>query len=90
MLRLTAELEAALRSHEERLLRASEPDDISLAVRRRSQEARDHVLAALSRVVRGTYGFCQSCQLPISEDRLMAIPHAAQCSNCAHRGGNDR
>lgn len=89
MLRLTGELETALRSHEERLLLALEPDDISMAVHRRSQKARDEVLAALSRVVSGTYGFCQSCQLPISEDRLMAIPHAARCANCAHRVGND-
>lgn len=89
MLQLTAELETALRSHEERLLLDFEPDDISMAVHGRSQKARDEVLAALSRVVSGSYGFCQTCQLPISEDRLMAIPHAAQCANCAHRVGND-
>lgn len=81
--RLASELEKALDFHEERLLQIPEPDDISMAVHRRSEEARDEVLAALSRIVDNTYGTCERCHGPISEERLEAIPQARHCMTCA-------
>ncbi len=43
-------------------------------------EARyDNVLAALSRIEKGTYGVCQVCGGTIEEARLSADPAAATC-----------
>jgi len=88
--RLRTDLEKALRFHEELLLQTPEPDDISMAVQRRSTQARDEVLAALSRMVDHTYGVCEACHLPISEERLEAMPHTRYCVNCAHRIRGER
>lgn len=41
--------------------------------------------AALSRIEEGSYGECATCGEPVSEKRLEAIPHAAQCINCASK-----
>jgi RNA polymerase-binding transcription factor DksA len=30
----------------------------------------------------GTYGICESCGLPIAEERLEALPEAVHCFNC--------
>ena len=34
----------------------------------------------------GTYGTCETCGRPISEERLEAIPYATQCIDCRRRG----
>lgn len=39
--------------------------------------------AALNRIDDGTYGTCLSCDNPISEARLGAVPDAALCKDCA-------
>jgi len=39
--------------------------------------------AALNRIADGTYGTCAQCGDEISEDRLMAVPTAGLCKNCA-------
>ncbi|MCZ7534196.1 MAG: TraR/DksA C4-type zinc finger protein [Acidimicrobiia bacterium] len=83
--RLKTELETALRSHEERLVQDPEQDDISMTVYRRSQEAHDEIVAALSRMSEGTYGICETCGGAISEDRLEVMPHTRLCMSCAHR-----
>lgn len=41
------------------------------------------VEAALERVRRGTYGFCTTCNKPISAKRLAAVCDAARCISCA-------
>lgn len=38
--------------------------------------------SALGRVKNDTYGICLSCQLPISDERLEAVPHALVCRHC--------
>lgn len=38
--------------------------------------------AALARIDRGTYGTCQRCGRPISEERLEALPYAELCIDC--------
>ena len=37
---------------------------------------------ALLRLENGTYGFCVSCDAEISQNRLLAIPWAANCVQC--------
>lgn len=41
-----------------------------------------HLNMALERIEEGTYGFCEECGKPISEDRLEAVPHARLCIDC--------
>ncbi len=38
---------------------------------------------ALEKLADGTYGTCDSCGEPISEERLDAIPSATLCISCA-------
>ena len=37
---------------------------------------------ALERIEIGTYGTCASCQRPIAEARLSALPYANRCIDC--------
>lgn len=76
-------LEEALRSHEDRLDGEPELDDISIAIRRRSQEAQAEIMAALARIRDGSFGRCAKCHSAISSDRLEAMPHTGLCLNCA-------
>ncbi len=39
--------------------------------------------AALERIADGIYGICLKCEEPISDARLIAVPDAALCKNCA-------
>lgn len=41
------------------------------------------VEAALHRMQRGGYGYCQKCGSPINGPRLQAIPYARYCISCA-------
>jgi RNA polymerase-binding transcription factor DksA len=41
---------------------------------------------ALRRIEEGTFGICQTCRQPISEERLEAIPYATQCIDCRRKG----
>jgi RNA polymerase-binding protein DksA len=43
----------------------------------------DDVASALARLDAGTYGICESCGQPISEERLEARPVARLCIRCA-------
>lgn len=49
-------------------------------------EVRNHmrlqVEAALQRLDEGTYGYCEDCLKPISEERLKAMPFARRCIDC--------
>lgn len=44
--------------------------------------------AALGRLAGGTYGRCATCDAPLTEERLAALPTARDCVGCAR--GNDR
>jgi RNA polymerase-binding protein DksA len=41
-----------------------------------------HIDQALERVESGVYGLCHSCQKPIADERLEAVPHARLCIQC--------
>ena len=38
---------------------------------------------ALARIDRGEYGICETCGEPIGAGRLLALPSAVQCVDCA-------
>lgn len=44
------------------------------------------VRRALRKMELGTYGACESCREPISEERLEALPWAALCIRCKLSG----
>ena len=48
----------------------------------RAREAIEEIESALARVEDGSYGTCQSCERPISFERLEALPSAAFCATC--------
>jgi len=54
------------------------------------EENSEHVLrsidGALQRIGDGTFGICETCGQPISEERLEAIPYATQCIDCRRKG----
>ena len=81
------ELRAVLRSLEARLREEPELDEISVAIRLRSEEAHGEVAAALSRIGDGSFGICERCQTAVGPDRLEAMPHARYCVSCATRKG---
>jgi DnaK suppressor protein len=41
-----------------------------------------HIDMALKRIEEDIYGLCENCGLPISKDRLEALPHARLCISC--------
>lgn len=68
------------------------PADVATETYERSkdlglQKDQEHLLeqidSALERIDSGTYGWCTDCGRPIPEDRLMAMPYAANCLACA-------
>lgn len=77
------ELVEALHQHEARLDADVDHDDIAALVQRRSERARSEILAALSRMEEGTYGFCVTCGQQIPANRLIAVPHTPHCTSCA-------
>lgn len=83
--RFRSELEDMLRSHESRLVEVDDTDDISLAIRNRSEKARAEIQAALARMIDGTFGKCEGCGNAIGTDRLEAVPYTRFCKTCAAR-----
>ncbi len=59
------------------LLCRSCPDDMGAQL----QLAR--IDAALSRMARGSYGYCASCGSPVGVERLKTDPTASHCSKCS-------
>lgn len=55
-----------------------------LALRDRNQQHLGQVEAALRRLEDGTFGTCRRCGKPIGDERLEALPWAADCIDC-HR-----
>ena len=54
-----------------------------LALRDRERLQLRDVEDALLRLDAGTYGACTNCHKPIAAERLVAIPWAGQCIDCA-------
>lgn len=49
------------------------------------RDALGEVEAAIDRLEKGTYGYCERCGQPISPDRLEAKPAARRCIACASK-----
>ena len=68
----------------------STPDEPSTASPEDSLVAIEEVLSevelALSRLDRGTYGRCASCEEPIDDTLLVRVPTLAVCPDCATAG----
>ncbi|GAC1546550.1 MAG: hypothetical protein NVS3B12_35010 [Acidimicrobiales bacterium] len=46
--------------------------------------------AALGRLARGTYGRCATCDTPLTDERLAAVPTAQDCIGCAAQRARPR
>ena len=55
---------------------------LHLALRRRLEERRSEIEAALKRLDTGAYGICEDCGEEIGLARLMASPTAQLCVHC--------
>lgn len=81
--RFRSEVEDMLRAHESRIVESDDTDDISLAIRNRSEQARAEIQAALARMIDGSFGRCEGCGNAIGVDRLEAVPYTRFCKSCA-------
>jgi RNA polymerase-binding protein DksA len=57
--------------------------DMMAATIERERKTLSEIEAALKRISEGDYGVCESCEEPISEARLRALPWARLCISCA-------
>jgi DnaK suppressor protein len=57
--------------------------EITLSLLGGNKVALDQIDAAIERIENGSYGRCEECGLKIPKSRLEAMPHAAQCVQCA-------
>jgi RNA polymerase-binding protein DksA len=64
--------------------------ELALETMSRDWKTSNAVNAALARIAGGTYGICGSCEEPINERRLDAIPWAEQCIVCQHRAEHEQ
>jgi DnaK suppressor protein len=64
---------------------AMQAQAMSQASGRRTEELLRSVDAAIQRVDDGEYGFCQSCDEPIAEQRLAFNPAVLHCIECAEK-----
>jgi RNA polymerase-binding protein DksA len=55
----------------------------SLALRRHLEGMIKEIDRAILRAQKGTYGICERCKGPISEERLKVMPSATFCIECA-------
>lgn len=60
-----------------------ENDEVLLAIDGEAQQTVMFIDAALARIKAGSYGICAKCQEEIPSQRLLALPYATTCINCA-------
>jgi len=60
--------------------------EIDYSLEENSESVLRSIDAALRRIEDGTFGICETCGQPISEERLEAIPYATQCIDCRRKG----
>ena len=61
---------------------ALQSQEMAKELRRRKEEERRSIRAALKRIDKGWYGNCGLCQKPIAEERLEIFPDVLTCVNC--------
>ena len=60
--------------------------EIDYSLEENSEQVLRSIDRALQRIDEGTFGICETCGQPISEERLDAIPYATQCIDCRRKG----
>ena len=60
--------------------------EIDYSLEENSEQVLRAIDGALQRIEEGTFGICETCGQPISEERLEAIPYATQCIDCRRKG----
>ncbi|MBI5301387.1 MAG: TraR/DksA C4-type zinc finger protein [Chloroflexi bacterium] len=55
----------------------------ALALRRHLEGMLQEIERAIARAEKGTYGICERCKQPISDERLKVMPSATLCITCA-------
>lgn len=60
-----------------------ENDEVVDAIGGETRVAIAATRAALERLANGSYGQCESCGEPIAPARLLAMPEATRCIDCA-------
>jgi len=60
-----------------------ENDDVLLAIDGEAQQTIKFIDVALARIKAGNYGICTKCHEKIPSQRLLALPYATTCINCA-------
>ncbi|HEX6051320.1 MAG TPA: TraR/DksA C4-type zinc finger protein [Gemmatimonadaceae bacterium] len=55
---------------------------IGVMLENRTQARYEAIVAALERLVAGTYGTCGACANPIPYGRLLVMPEATHCVRC--------
>jgi len=60
-----------------------ENDEVLSAIADESYHEAQHIRAALQRLEQGAYGICTECGEIIAEERLLAVPYATHCVQCA-------
>ena len=63
----------------------TEGDEVLEGLERASLQEIEQIRAALLRIEDGRYGICVSCDTPIGEGRLAAVPYATVCKDCAEK-----
>ncbi|MBI3313382.1 MAG: TraR/DksA C4-type zinc finger protein [Candidatus Omnitrophica bacterium] len=56
--------------------------EFNLGLASNEQQSLNLIDAAIRKIDDGTYGTCELCSKPISQKRLMAVPHAPHCIKC--------
>ncbi len=88
------ELDERLREIDDELVSHNSRDSEELAIERETDEVLEGmglsgqqeiraINAALQRVDAGEYGFCVTCGVVVSEERLDALPYTPFCRDCA-------
>jgi DnaK suppressor protein len=62
--------------------------DMAAATLERERRTLQEIEGALKRIKTGEYGVCASCEQPIPDARLKALPWARVCVSCAEKRSN--
>ncbi len=56
--------------------------EFTLGLASNEQQSLNSIDEALRKIDEGTYGICEECSKPITQKRLLAVPHARFCIKC--------
>lgn len=56
--------------------------ELDMTLEENTRDALTAIHAAIDRIEEGTYGTCERCSNPISDERLQAMPTATLCISC--------